>query len=109
MGVHIALNATPSELPKADEIVGETIRRILADEDVWDGEGTLDQFFHRCMTKTMEGLRSQERRHRKASSKFVPDTDTYTGAPLLTGHAGMADRRGYLEARFQANAGHGDR
>jgi hypothetical protein len=31
-------------------------------------------------------LRSGERKHRLAAGKFVPDTDLYTGTPLVTNH-----------------------
>lgn len=78
------LNSTPSELPDADEIVNETICRILRRQEdyVWDGTGTLDAFFRRSMIKSMEGLRSSERKHREASNKFQPDVDLYTRTPL---------------------------
>jgi DNA-directed RNA polymerase specialized sigma24 family protein len=82
------LPALPSELPEADEIVSETLIRICEDRKgyVWDGTGTLDDFFYSSMIKTMEGLRSGERKHRVAARKFVPNTDVYTGAPLVTDH-----------------------
>jgi len=91
MGAPLVVNglaAAPSELPEADEIVSETLVRIGEDRKgyVWDGAGTFDDFFYSSMIKTMEGLRSGERKHRIAAKKFVPDTDVYTGAPLVTEH-----------------------
>jgi DNA-directed RNA polymerase specialized sigma24 family protein len=91
MGAPLVVNglaALPSELPEAEEIVSETLVRIREDRDgyIWTGTGTLDDFFHSSMIKTMEGLRSGERKHRLAAGKFVPDTDLYTGTPLVTNH-----------------------
>jgi DNA-directed RNA polymerase specialized sigma24 family protein len=67
------INSSPSELPDADEIVSETIVRILKHQYEWDGAGTFDDFLVACMIKTMEGLRSGERKHRIAATKIARD------------------------------------
>jgi hypothetical protein len=83
------LKSTPIELPDDEAIVDATIARILSAHDegyVWDRTGTLDQFFRRCMRRTMEALRSEERRHRNGSKKLqlpVMDAGSIQPQPIL--------------------------
>jgi DNA-directed RNA polymerase specialized sigma24 family protein len=80
------LSETSAELPEADAIVNETIVRILDNRDdyTWTEIGTFEGFFRSCMKTTMESLRSAERKHRVAASKFVPGSDLFTAAPIPT-------------------------
>jgi hypothetical protein len=75
-------------LPQPEAVVNETIRHILCDHEgyVWDGKGSFDTFFDRCLIRSAESLRWGERRHRNASNKFVPNTDSFTGAALPSAH-----------------------
>jgi DNA-directed RNA polymerase specialized sigma24 family protein len=76
-----------SELPDAEEIVGETCRRILEGSllgYIWDGVDSFDKFFARCLRTTCSSLRDGERRHVRGQAKFAstfspvspPDQDT---------------------------------
>jgi DNA-directed RNA polymerase specialized sigma24 family protein len=62
---------SPAELPDSAEIVGETSRRILEgtiDSYIWDGSGSFDNFFCRCLRTTCSSLRDGERRHVKGQA-----------------------------------------
>ena len=64
-------NSTPIGLPDEDAIVNAAIERVLGEEAgfVWDGAGDLDTFFRRCMVKSMEILRGEERKYRSRALK----------------------------------------
>jgi DNA-directed RNA polymerase specialized sigma24 family protein len=77
LGPQPMANLTPIELPDEDAIVNETFKRILGNHDegyVWDGAGAFDAFFRRCLKRTMESLRSDERKHKKGAKKLEQPT-----------------------------------
>ena len=81
--------APKAEVPEPAVLVNETFLRILeahGDKYVWDGTGSLDAFFRASMKITAESLRSIERRHTRASIKFKPGVDVFTGTPGPTPH-----------------------
>jgi hypothetical protein len=81
-----AANLTPIELPDEDAIVNETFKRILGNHDdgyVWDGVGAFDTFFRRCLKRTMESLRSEERKHRKGAKKLQQPMRNNLSSDLL--------------------------
>ncbi|MGB9365004.1 MAG: hypothetical protein WCE79_03210 [Xanthobacteraceae bacterium] len=64
-------NSTPIGLPDEDAIVNEAIERVLGEGVgfVWDGVGDFDTFFRRCIIKSMEILRGEERKYRSRALK----------------------------------------
>jgi DNA-directed RNA polymerase specialized sigma24 family protein len=65
---------SPAELPDSAEIVGETCQRILEGSKssyIWDGSGSFDTFFVRCLRATCSSLRDSERRHVKGQAKIA--------------------------------------
>jgi hypothetical protein len=65
------VNSTPLELPEEDAIVNVAIERVLVECDgyVWDSVGDFDAFFRKCLMKSMEALRADERKYRARARK----------------------------------------
>jgi DNA-directed RNA polymerase specialized sigma24 family protein len=68
-------NVSSDQLPEAEEVVNETVGRILnlTKNYVWDGENppTLNKFFANCLKRSISALRSKERYRLKYTIKFA--------------------------------------
>jgi len=78
-GLKADTRTLPVDLPEDHEILNTTIEKVLGRHDegkptsyAWDGTGSFDKFFARAMRRTMEALRSTERRQRKGIAKILP-------------------------------------
>lgn len=68
-------NVAPDQLPEAEEVVHETVHRVLklTENYVWDGQNppTISAFFTGCLKRSISALRSKERYRIKHSINFA--------------------------------------
>jgi DNA-directed RNA polymerase specialized sigma24 family protein len=99
-----APNTTAIEFPQAEEVVAETILRILSRRNgyVWNASQTFDEFFARCLAKSMDSLRKSERRYRNGAAKLDPTLNAYFGTPHPDGRE-LVDQTDATIARAQSH------